>query len=429
MKYIINIVIALYFILGLKFFTYTKLDPTLFGYILKSAVILLVGFIVFFWTAIKKYQDCYVSFNYLLFFCLWPLITAVSCYFGNGQSISSSLGSCIAHSILTIYFICILFDVDRKFIVNLIITLAIVRTGLTILQQFSYPDVWFSMRTGLWNEETGQANEEIRSGIYRFLIADAYYLPLFMGFYSFEKILKGEYRKYAIFFIIACVGLYLDQSRQVIASFIASLFIVPFISNGSKYKYVVIVSAIILAVFANFSALFGDLQEQTANEMNESYIRLISYSYYWENMGGIVTALFGNGFPGSSSYGTQILELQQSGLWRVDIGIVGAMHLMGVLFVAVFLYYYWDVIKRYWNSLEMPLQFMFISILLQIPLILPLYNTSLPGYECFMALLFYLTDVSILENHENYYLEEGCEEAFDDEEEYEDQASSEIVYG
>lgn len=428
MKYFVNIVISVYFLIGLKFFTYTELDPTIYGYISKSAVIMLVGVILFFWTPIKKYQDCYVSFNSVLIFCLWPFITAVSCFIGNGQSISTSFIACIAHSILTIYFLCILFDINKKFIIRLFITLAILRTGLTIIQQFSYPDVWFSMRTGIWNEGTGQVNAEIRSGIYRFLIGDAYYLPLFMAFYSFAKILKGEYGKYIILFIVACVGLYLDQTRQVMASFVASLFIVPFLSNGSKYKYVVITSAVAVVIFANFSVLFGNLQEQTTNDMNESYIRLFAYSYYWENMGGIITTLFGNGFTGSSAYGTKIMEMQQSGLWRVDIGIVGTMHLMGVLFVIAFLYYFWNIIKKYWNCMEMPLQFMFISILLQIPLILPLYNTTLPGYECFMALLFYLTDVSIMENCNDYYSEEG-EESFEDEEEYEDLESSEIVYG
>lgn len=429
MKHLINFIIFTFFLLGLKFFTFTGIDSTLYGNIFKGLNLLLIGFLTAFGSVIWKYRGCYISFKYVFAFSIWPILTAISCYIGNGQSIGASLNAGLMHSVLFIYFLCILFDVDKKFIINLIITLAIVRTGLTVIQQFTYPNVWFSMRTGLWNETLGENTEEIRSGIYRFLIADAYYLPMFMGFYSFAKILKGKYGKYVLFFIIACVGLYLDQSRQVIASFMASLFIVPFLANGSKYKYVVIVSAVLLAIFANFSALFGDLQEQTANEMNESYIRIFAYSHYWENMGGFVTTLFGNGFPGSSSYGTKIVELQQSGLWRVDIGIIGAMHLMGALFVAVFLYYFWDVIKRYWNCMEMPLQFMFISILLQLPLILPLYNTSLSGYECFMALLFYLTDVSILENCENNYFEDGYEDTLENHEEYEDQAPDEIAYG
>ena len=62
----------------------------------------------------------------------------------------------------------------------------------------------------------------------------------------------------------------------------------------------------------------------------------------------------------------------------------------------------------------MYIKFMFISIFLQLPLILPLYNTSLPAYECFMGLLFYLTDMSFIEYDEEWNEDEEIyDETFD----------------
>lgn len=379
----------------MHFFSYININSTYLGYLIYLATFFLWTLTLF---SIKpNHRVKEKSYNYVLLFALWPFLTAISSLVCNEQSFQASLIATLPHWALLSYFFCLKSRISTTTIIKIIIIFALIRTGLTVVQQFTYPSVLFSMRTGI--KEQGFVQDEIRSGIHRFLISDAYYLPLFSGFYAYSKIISSKIKlKYILLFLISFVALYLDQSRQVIFSFIVALLITPLLSKSYKKRYFSIVFLILLLFYFGYDFLLGELGEQTSNEFNEDNIRVFSYAYYWENLGNWFSAIFGNGFAGKSEYGDTIVKMQDLGLWRVDIGIVGAIHIVGFGFVALFLAYCINVIFSSWRNIDLSIKLLFVSIFIQFPLIFPIYNTSLPAYEFFMGLIFYLVDKSIVSN-------------------------------
>lgn len=393
------IIIIFLFLSSLNFFSYVNLDSILFGRVSKVYLALFFIFILLKWGSIKALSLQFPSKNYVVLFLVLPVITVFTCLFQHGQSISSSLSVMFPHLVLCVYFYLILNRIDKEIIVKILILFALIRTGLTAIEQLTYPNVMFAFRMDRYNEYGIFVPLEIRSGFYRFLISDAYYLPMFAGFYTFSKLLEKVRVKYLLVFLFCCFGLYMDQTRQIMFSFIACLLFLPFLRKSSyifKYIFFITIIGSILYVYAD--VLFGETLLKTKSEVNDDNIRVLSYTYYFTNTGPLLTTLFGNGFAGDSIFGKEINKLENFGLFRSDIGVVGAIHLLGYIFVIVFVFYYINVVRKNWKYIDTPLQLMLISILCNLPLIFPLYNFTLSGIEFFMGVLFYLTDKSILEN-------------------------------
>ena len=151
--------------------------------------------------------------------------------------------------------------------------------------------------------------------------------------------------------------------------------------------------------------LFGETISKTQNEVSDDNIRVLSYAYYFSNTGDFITSLLGNGLASTkSSYGQEIAKLENWGYFRCDIGIVGALHMLGYVFILLFILYYVFVILRNWKKIDAYLRLYLLSILVNIPLIFPLYNATLPCFECFMGILFYLVDRSILQKNDQVFL-------------------------
>lgn len=393
------LIIVFLFLSSLCFFSYVNLDLVFFGRISKVYLALFFIFLLLKWRNIKSLALHFPSKNYVLLFLALPFITTFSCLSEHGQSLSSSLSVMFPHLILCVYFYLILSGVDKKDLIKIVILFALIRTSLTIIEQFTYPNVLFAFRMDKYNEYGVFIPLEMRSGFYRFLISDAYYLPMFAGFYAFSKLVENVTLKYLFVFLFCCFGLYMDQSRQIMFSFILCLTLLPLFKKNSQFlKYAFFIAIIVSVLYVYANVLFGETFLKTKDELNDDNIRVLSYTYYFTNTGSWLTTLFGNGFAGDSMFGKEVSKLEDMGLFRVDIGIVGAIHLLGYVFIATFILYYINVVRKNWKYIDSPLQLMLISILCNIPLIFPLYNFTLSGIEFFMGILFYLTDRSILEN-------------------------------
>ena len=343
----------------------------------------------------------YASRYYVMLFLILPLFTALSCQLTHGQSAIDSINNTWVHFILIVYFFLIKKEIKIDFVINVLTACMFVKLGLTIVEQFTYPYTPFAMRYEGYNEFLGEFKEQdTRSGIYRFLIADAYYLYLIVGFKSFDDLMRRVTLTSIGVFLSCCLGIYLDQTRQIMLSFVLSIAIISFIKSKRKIVYisVFVILTVISLLFVN--VLFAELIEQTSDEANDDNIRLASYLYYLFDYQGPIAFLFGHGYGAkATSWGKFIQFLQVDlGLYRVDIGIIGAFHLLGIVFVIVFFLYYALVIVRNWNNLDAYIQMMFLSILINIPMIFPLYNFTVCAIEFFMGCLFFLVDSSIVKN-------------------------------
>lgn len=397
-------VVALLFLASSNFLSYVNLDITLYSKIFRLLVALFVVYIVANFAIIRQKSRDYASFAFVTYFAFAPIITHISCYIEHSQSLISSIFVSISCFVFFIYFFCILKDVKEDQIVKFLIIVTLVKIGLTFIQQFTYPNILFSFTADKYDDEGIFRPIQYRSGFYRFLISDAYYLTVFLGFFSLCKYIQNKSIKYLVLFLIACFGIYMDQSRQIIFVYFIVLCLFPFITNGKgnnkKMLPILFVLLLLVVLGLNYDTLFGELVERTEDETNnESYVRFLSYEYFWTNTGGWITTLFGNGWAGLSQYGDTLRFMQDTyAMVRPDVGIVGALHKMGLVFILAYLLYYVTVVRKKWNYIDTEYKLILLFLLFDTPLIYPLYNFTLPCMECFMGLLFYLVDKNIAKN-------------------------------
>lgn len=398
------IVVALFYLLTSFFFTFVKLDFEMMSKVSRVFVALLLIYLFLNWGKIYHKRYCYKSFPFVLYFLLAPIITHISCFLSHGQSIIASISVATESMVLAIYFYCILKGTNKDSIITFILLLAVARTLITLIEQFTYPHILFSFAQDFFDDYGSFHEVEERSGFRRFNIADAYYLVVFLGFYSFNKIIKRFQMKYALVFLFALLGIYMDQSRQIMFVFFISLLFTPFLmdktkSNNKGLKVVLIIMIFSITLYANYDSLFGELGEKTSEQLNADYTRSVEIVFFLSKLGNPLTILFGNGWFGNSAYGREYIDLQDTvHMYRSDVGIVGALHMLGAVFIIVFIVYYITVVRKNWRYISMEYKYMLLFILFDIPLIFPIYNFTFASVECFMGILFYLIDKSIQEN-------------------------------
>ena len=395
-----QIVLVCMFLISLQFFAfrYFSVLGTLWN-IVYAIFYFVVGFKLFA-DGLGKYDE-FLSSKYVLLFVFLPVVTIFSCWLTHGQSIVQTTRITWDHFIVIVYFFLIQKKIEPKLILKLLTICMFVKLGLTIIQQFTLPNTFFAARFEGYDEVRGvYMEQEIRSGIARFLISDAYYLYLIVAFRAFQKMRKKISVKSLVLFVLCCLGIYLDQTRQIMFSFLVTLLAISFFKSKRKLVYLFVVGIIVLISLQFVNILFGELIEQTSNEADDDYIRLLSYTYYLTDYHGLFSFLFGNGYGDHlSSWGKEIDYLEVNlRLYRVDIGIVGAYHLLGAVFVFVMILYCFKVIKKNWSYIDEYLQMMLFSILVTIPMLFVMYNTTFTSTEFFMGCLLYLVDMSIRKN-------------------------------
>lgn len=342
----------------------------------------------------------YPSFNFIVLFSLLPVFTWISCYLAHGQEIYYSFGAFVPHYLLLTYFIMTYYNVRAQSIINIIIFFALLRTGITFIEQFTYPNVPFSFRTERYNIYGNLIEMEQRNGFYRFLIADAYAVVLFTVFYAFVQITKHLSIKYLLLFLISCFGIYMDGSRQVMIAAIVPMVLYPFIKTGhtARLRSAIFIGLFLLIVgYAYADVLWDELLLKTQNQSADSFGRFFSFSYFMDNIWNI-EAIFGNGigFSDTTQWGRTLNKLHDNQIRPHDVGILGAIFMVGWVIVLSFLIYLWCIVVKKWKYIDDTLRLYYISLLIMIPFIFPLYNGTLPVYEMFLAFLFYLTDKSIM---------------------------------
>jgi len=396
-------VIAFFYLLTSFFFTFVYLNEELMSRVSRVLVMLLIIFLFFSWPKINRKRAYYASSSFVLYFLLAPFLTHISCYLSHGQSVVASVSVSAASMVLGIYFYCILKGTDKKHLVNLLLILAIARTLITLIEQFTYPNLLFAFQQDFFDDFGTFHEIEERSGFRRLLIADAYYLPVFLGFYSLKNFLQKYSIKYAFLFLFSLLGLYMDQTRQIMFVFLICLLFTPFLTdnNGKNtaFKAGLIILILGLVLYANYDSLFGELGEKTSEQMNNEYTRSVEIAFFISKLGGPLTIFFGNGWFGNSAYGREYMDLQDTvHMYRQDIGIIGALHMLGVIFVIVFLLYFIVVVRKNWRYYSMEYKYFYLFVLFDSVLIFPIYNATFSSIECFMGMFFYLADKSIQEN-------------------------------
>lgn len=391
----------LIFLHSFHYLDYKKFDPTIGGWVHQILCVLLIGLIL-----INKIRirNAY-SKNFVLAFLFVPMLSILPAAIERDQPIISSLHAFLFFTVIFIYFFLYKYRISEKLVIKFILFLAVIRIIITIYQQYTYPSYWF-VPPGRSILGSNADEVEIRSGIYRFLISDTF-LTMILIFYSWQKLLIKISFKYITMLVFGLIGLYLDQSRQFIASTLGILAISPMLNNKSKGKIypIILVATVFVLIFINFQVLFSDLSDITT-DIDKDYTRITAYDFYLNNYWkGPITVLFGNGLPAyHSNYEIQIGRIQDfDKLFRVDIGIVGGLNQYGIATIVTFISFYVFLFRKYWKKIDLYLRMFLISALFNILLIFPLIMA--PYYWIFWGVIMFLIDKSINKNikAENLY--------------------------
>lgn len=384
----------------IRYYNYIGQDSTINGRIDKVVILLVMVLIFinrnfFFSNSFKKNA---ISRKYVLWFGVFPFISAIPCFFLRGQSFAQSFNTVSVYLIIFMYFVLHKYNVKTEFLIKLFLALAIIRVLIFLIQQFTYPLYIFGGVTEGTESLYGfDYQVEVRSGIYRFWL-NSFYLQVIAGLYSIYIFLESKKIVYLLIFLICCLGLYMDQSRTTLIIFALSVLFLLIITEYKNKLLIFFLIGLFTALIAiNYNSLFGELSTMTAENLNDKdYVRILAYKFYlFDYWKGPLTWLFGNGVPSmTSSYGHEIINIQkQKMLFTYDIGIIGSLNVYGLIFIFIFISYLYKILVKYWIYIDPFLKVFLIFILLYSPLYFPIHYQS--GEDISWAIIFYLIDKSI----------------------------------
>ena len=121
----------------------------------------------------------------------------------------------------------------------------------------------------------------------------------FMLYYKFQELLTTKQRTALIFVLLGLGNVFLSLGRMFYASTLLGLALVYFISSNKSKKFftLIILSSIAFIVLNNIGFIIGeDMVETTSSNMDDDYVRWISYNYFWnESINNIIVFILGHG--------------------------------------------------------------------------------------------------------------------------------------
>lgn len=390
-KKAVLVFVAFVFLHSLMYFDYVNLDPTIYGWV-SNGLVLILAPLCFFSIGPKKMP----ASPWLLGLLAVPMLSFLPCWLENGQSVFTSARAYMALWLPLLYYLLHKSKISEKELVIMITVFAVVRTVITIVQQFTYPEYLFTFRPEGLDASGLFKGIERRSGIYRFCIEDTF-LSMFLVFYYFWKMTRHYRLTDLLLFLTGLLGVYLDQTRQLMFSTVVALVLVLVFSVRIKHKWLILllVAAIGGIVALNANTLFEDLLLMTEQELNSDNIRILSYTtYLLEFWGGPLSVVFGNGPIGNSSYGQQVLYMYENmKLFHSDVGIVGAANLYGVVTVLFYLAFLVFFVFRNWKKFRIHIKMYFVAQLINLPMIC--IFTQRVNCMIFLAFMLFLCDKDI----------------------------------
>lgn len=384
--------IVFVFLHSLRYFDFIGIDETIYGHISKLLALLLIA--LFFFTKGPRRTP---GWFWMIALLVVPMFSFLPAWIENGQSPVQSVSAYLPFGLVLVYFILHKAKISPAELVRILTVIALVRIGIYVVQQFTYPNYLFAFRQEGLNASGVFTGIEVRSGIYRYYIEDTY-LSMFLVFYYLQKTIKRRRTSDLILFGVGLVGVYLDQSRQFMVSTLAAILFVLFFASKIRYKgwLVLGLSSIVAIILLNSEKLFEDLIYMTQNDLSSDNIRLLAYTTYGlEFWGGPLSVIFGNGPVGNSGYGAQVQHYYENlRLYHADVGIVGAANLYGVVTVLLFLAFMVFFVFRNWRKLQMHLKMYYLAMLVNIPLV-TIYTQNL-NWFVFFGFMLYLSDRSIM---------------------------------
>lgn len=287
------------------------------------------------WIISKKSNQNLNFKNYVLAFAFIPFLSFYNAQNLYGQPLFKSVMAVSPSLIWLFYFLLPHWKIKESSILKAFLFIALFIVGVQIIQQFTFPDVAFGVKTP--DEiEAGQEIAEKRSGLWRFTIGNnAFYTAVIL--FALWTGVKWKIRNVSVLIIgILLISVYLTLTRQVLFSMVLTLLLSFFVGKDSINVRALVVGGILFILLFKFSnLLFGDLIKMVGEDARKDYVRVLAANFFWnETFQSIPTIYFGHGVARSDSF-LQVQEKFQEvyHYYTTDVGFIGIMWHYGIIYV------------------------------------------------------------------------------------------------
>lgn len=322
-------IVGLITLISIDLWSFTMIDDSR-AKILEIAVIIMILPIVVFNTKVFLAKGLRFKINVLLFFFL-PFLSVYGAALYHNQPINLSLILWRTNIFWLFYFVLHALDISFEKVIKLILLVGFVWAFLTVVQQFTYPMVYFYSA-----DESSPGF--YRGSVMRFGVGGQQY-GIFLLVYFFYKYLTTQ-KFYTLYFVgLAIIAVFFTGGRQTLAAAFCCLVIAILLIKGvSKWGYLILFSILGLLVVLVFqpSALTTMIQLTSEQVNNEDYIRFHSANFYlneyWPSWGA---KILGNGRPHDMcAYGVEMDYINKElHFFRSDVGIIGIYNTYGIFYV------------------------------------------------------------------------------------------------
>lgn len=282
-------------------------------------------------------------------------------------------------SAIPIYFFLKARRVSKKEIIGTFSVYLIITVIIQIYQQINFSNPLFGLA---WTDNGEAFTAYQRNDLFRFNIGIAI-LGEFCLCYFWSRVC--EHRSFFLIslFIVSAISVYLYLTRQYMVATLLSILISLFMIKDKKIRrwgFVgVLTFSIILVV--NYDIFFKGIVEYSKSNTYSTDIRKVAYSF-------ILYHVFDNPIMWLTGHGHTYDEIlwTKKGLYTSDIGFVGQMYLMGIVWVIVYFYTVYKFIWKKRKRTPLYLKLFFFCTFVHSPMVFPYPN--LPSSFVWMICLY-----------------------------------------
>ena len=331
---------------------------------------------------------------YVLALAVLPFASVLYSYSEYGQPFLDGIKGTLPSLLWLFYFVLHRFKIKEGSFLQAMLYIAIFILLVQVIQQFTYPHVWFGIR-GEENLTADQELAENRNGIWRFIIGlNGIYTAVCL-FYFWSKMRRGMNVWYPVIVALMLISIYLTLTRQLIFSAVLTLFLSYFMGKKNMEVWPLLIGTVVMGVLISYwDVLFGYFQKLTAIDSGKDYIRFLSANYYWtETFSSVKAAIVGHGSAVSGSFLSLRTELEEDYHFYVsDVGFIGMMWVRGVIYVTVCYALLIYVSVKYKHHVPLYISLFIIFTVIPSVMIFPMIS---PVQYIMWSFLLYICDVRI----------------------------------
>lgn len=293
-----------------------------------------------FYALMHKRRGCGMNFSGYVELMMWlPCFSMINAYQYHNQSFVHSFVSLSSVFILAVYFLLHKWRVKEGTLLKAFLCISLIILAIQVIQQFTYPDVLFGVKTDEELLQTGGTEyAAMRNGLWRFRMHFNGYFTTPILFAVWVWMRKKFSAKLLLLDSMFLVSIYLTLTRQVMFACIMTLFFSAFMGKKKiNYTAIFMGVAFILGLYIYYDVLFSSLADQTKEESTNDNIRIVAATYFMEeSLKTPLTLLFGYGRASiHSDFYLYQLRLTNMGLYTCDVGFIGQIFEFGLPYVIV----------------------------------------------------------------------------------------------